>query len=474
VFMLKTASGTIVIDNLPENAIVEVDGERITIRPSTGEPLLIETAAGKHAVVVKWRDALLLGESVTVESGKQFKLTVRLDPPNANGTSSPVDATIETNVADRVAPGNLSRVPQPAEISTKHVDASSLDKLIPAKLDMLIPMKYPEGTPLENVLSDIKKATKGPNDPGIPIYVNPIGLQEVEKSLTSTITIDVETSPLKTTLPLILKQLDLTYYISDGLLVITSNESVIEEEMRAIHVIAFDKSSRTKAIVAALDKPVAMPFAQETPLEDVLNHIKTATKRPADSGIAIYVNPIGLQEAEKSMASTIRIDVEGVPLRTTLRLLLRQLDLGYYVKDGMLNISSLEDRNLDGDIFVLNEAKGDEPPPRSRAILAKLRASVPMPFAKKTMLKDVLTYITNATKRDDDSGIPIDVDAKGLRQAGRSLTSTVTLDLDSVPLGVSLRMLLEQLGLGYYLKDGRLIINNPDAIETERKKAGKD
>ena len=90
------------------------------------------------------------------------------------------------------------------------------------------------------------------------------------------------------------------------------------------------------------------------------------------------------------------------------------------------------------------------------------------------MLKDVLTYITNATKRDDDSGIPIDVDPKGLRQAGRSLTSTVTLDLDSVPLGVSLRMLLEQLGLGYYLNDGRLIINNPDAIETERKKAGKD
>jgi hypothetical protein len=174
------------------------------------------------------------------------------------------------------------------------------------------------------------------------------------------------------------------------------------------------------------------------------------------------------------MSSTIRIDVEGVPLRTTLRLLLRQLGLGYYVKDGMLNISSLEDRNLDGGIFVLDEVKGNEPPPRSRAILAKLRASVPMPFAKKTMLKDVLAYITNATKRDDDAGIPIDVAPEGLRRAGRSLTSTVRLDLESVPLGISLRMLLEQLGLGYYLKDGRLIISDLDAIESEKKKAGKD
>ena len=47
VFMLRTASGTIVIDNLPENAVVEVDGERPTILPSGGEPLSIEKAAGK-------------------------------------------------------------------------------------------------------------------------------------------------------------------------------------------------------------------------------------------------------------------------------------------------------------------------------------------------------------------------------------------------------------------------------------------
>jgi hypothetical protein len=48
-----------------------------------------------------------------------------------------------------------------------------------------------------------------------------------------------------------------------------------------------------------------------------------------------YVDPVGLQEAEKSMKSTVsNMDVEGVPLRVALKLLLRQLDLAYRVNDG--------------------------------------------------------------------------------------------------------------------------------------------
>ena len=74
-----------------------------------------------------------------------------------------------------------------------------------------------------------------------------------------------------------------------------------------------------------------MSFNEDTPLEDVLKYIKQATQEPDISrGIPIYVDPIGLQEAEKSMTSTVRnIDLEGVPLKVTLKLLLNQLDLTY-------------------------------------------------------------------------------------------------------------------------------------------------
>ena len=59
-------------------------------------------------------------------------------------------------------------------------------------------------------------------------------------------------------------------------------------------------------------------------------------------GIPIYVDPIGMQEAEKSLNSTIQIDLEGVPLRRTLQLALKQLGLAYFVDDGMIYITSQE------------------------------------------------------------------------------------------------------------------------------------
>ena len=48
-------------------------------------------------------------------------------------------------------------------------------------------MSFPNETPLEDVLKYIKQATQGPNDAGIPIYVDPQGLQEADKTLTSPI-----------------------------------------------------------------------------------------------------------------------------------------------------------------------------------------------------------------------------------------------------------------------------------------------
>lgn len=83
-----------------------------------------------------------------------------------------------------------------------------------------------------------------------------------------------------------------------------------------------------------------MNFTQETPLEDIIKYIKSSTQGPNDAGIAIYVDPLGLRDAEKTMTSPLTIDLDGVPLKTTLRLLLKQIDMAYCVKDGVLMISS--------------------------------------------------------------------------------------------------------------------------------------
>jgi RNA polymerase sigma factor (sigma-70 family) len=110
----------------------------------------------------------------------------------------------------------------------------------------------------------------------------------------------------------------------------------------AREVAAHDKSPASKKILAKLDEPIEMSFANETPLEDLLKYIQAATSTGKnDPGIPIYVDPVGLQEAEKTERSPIQMDLKGVPLKTTLRLLLKQLDLAYCVKDGMLIISSV-------------------------------------------------------------------------------------------------------------------------------------
>ena len=57
-------------------------------------------------------------------------------------------------------------------------------------------------------------------------------------------------------------------------------------------------------IMAALERPVPMRFPDETPLEDILKYVQTVTTGPDGKGIPIYVDPIGLQEADKNMNST--------------------------------------------------------------------------------------------------------------------------------------------------------------------------
>jgi hypothetical protein len=58
--------------------------------------------------------------------------------------------------------------------------------------------------------------------------------------------------------------------------------------------------------------------------------------------IPIYVDPIGLQMAARTLQSTVQVDLEGVPLKSSLRRCLQQLGLVYGVEDGFLLITSDE------------------------------------------------------------------------------------------------------------------------------------
>ena len=92
VFRVNTKDGTIVLENVPDNAVVEVDGVRMTVTPKVGEPVKIEVQTGKHVLKVKRGNDVLLGKSVVVESGKSLSLSVHLDAQDARAKRCPSPA----------------------------------------------------------------------------------------------------------------------------------------------------------------------------------------------------------------------------------------------------------------------------------------------------------------------------------------------------------------------------------------------
>jgi hypothetical protein len=99
----------------------------------------------------------------------------------------------------------------------------------------------------------------------------------------------------------------------------------------------------------ALSKRVPMHFPDEKPFDEVLQYIRDSTKdvEGLKRGIPIYVEPIRTHgEFQMTMSVAITLDLEDVPLATTLDLVVRQLGLTYTVtQDGLVVISSENDES---------------------------------------------------------------------------------------------------------------------------------
>ena len=97
-------------------------------------------------------------------------------------------------------------------------------------IDLPLALTYTDGSALEDMLKDVKKCSIGrPKLPaGLPIYVDPIGLQEARQSMTSPLKKPRphEQLTLRQHLRRALEPLGLRPVVKDGWLMITSIESV--------------------------------------------------------------------------------------------------------------------------------------------------------------------------------------------------------------------------------------------------------
>ena len=93
------------------------------------------------------------------------------------------------------------------------------------------------------------------------------------------------------------------------------------------------------------------------------------------------------------MTSTVQMDLDGVPLRRTLQLLLKQLGLVYYVYDGMLFITSENSEDVNPTL---------EPPPIETKIQKAERGELTLAEMKdlQELLKSILEIKKAAQARD--------------------------------------------------------------------------
>jgi hypothetical protein len=88
VFKVKTKDGTIVLENLPVDAEVLVDGETVTLKAGDGKTIAI-TAGTKHQLQVKKEGFKVFGKEVEIDAGGRQAIRVSLQPEFAAGKPPP-------------------------------------------------------------------------------------------------------------------------------------------------------------------------------------------------------------------------------------------------------------------------------------------------------------------------------------------------------------------------------------------------
>jgi RNA polymerase sigma factor (sigma-70 family) len=132
------------------------------------------------------------------------------------------------------APANPNPVPPAASTAlptSKQTERQSIDRKnarIRSSMSQNFAFDFPQGVPLDQFLKEVKAATTSGGFPGIPIYVNPRGLQEAQITLESKVYVMTKGEALGKTLRYVLNSTGLSYELRDGFLFIDSRIGILE------------------------------------------------------------------------------------------------------------------------------------------------------------------------------------------------------------------------------------------------------
>ena len=130
--------------------------------------------------------------------------------------------------------------------------------------------------------------------------------------------------------------------------VIEKAKKALAAGKRPVKPLPVGENEAEMRIKASLDNETTQTFIN-VPLEEAVQTISRTHNIP------IVVDRRALEELGLSIDVTVSIDLKNVTLRSFLRLMLRELDLTYLVKDEVLQITTIEaaEQNLVLELYVL-------------------------------------------------------------------------------------------------------------------------
>jgi RNA polymerase sigma factor (sigma-70 family) len=138
--------------------------------------------------------------------------------------------------ADVANPSNPKGAPPRATpgADVRQIDIVTKTQQILQKLEQRIELDLPPEPTFDQFLKAIKQATTDAQFPGIPIYVDPVGLQEASISMSSRVSV-YPNGPLGLVLRRTLRQLRVAYVVRDGFLMISSRAEITDQRLDEIN-----------------------------------------------------------------------------------------------------------------------------------------------------------------------------------------------------------------------------------------------
>ena len=130
-------------------------------------------------------------------------------------------------------PGKRQAPPGPAAKAAP-ISRADATARVRQKLDMKVGADFPRVASLETLLKTIKKITTDDNYPGIPIYVDPVGISEVKVTMAAEIVEIPGQQPIRNILSDSLRPLGLMFDVRDGFLMISSRTAILEHRVEEI------------------------------------------------------------------------------------------------------------------------------------------------------------------------------------------------------------------------------------------------